>query len=93
MAIHAAALMGNEPTISAAVDSSTRDLIARVERLLAICKAQRLIRAETDPHAMAVLHVHSIWGLALALFANPKASRAIETAFAQIRLLLESLRT
>lgn len=93
MAIHAAALMGSDPAISAAVDSSTRDLIARIERLLARCKAGGLIRPETDAHAMAVLHVHSIWGLALALFANPKGTRAIKTAFSQIRLLLEALRT
>jgi AcrR family transcriptional regulator len=91
MAIHAAALMGNDPRITAKVDSSTRDLIARIERLLEISRRGGLIPEATDTHAMAVLHVHSIWGLALALFANPKAGRQIEAALRQIRVLLEAL--
>lgn len=92
MAIHAAALMGNDPRITAKVDSSTRDLIARIERLIEISRRGGLVPEATDAHAMAVLHVHSIWGLALALFANPKAGRQIEAALRQIRVLLEALR-
>jgi AcrR family transcriptional regulator len=92
MAIHAAALMGSDERITHRVDVLTRDLIARVERLLEICRRNGKIPADTDVHAMAVLHVHSIWGLALALYASPKATRAIKAAFAQIRVLLESMR-
>lgn len=92
MAIHAAALMGGDEAISRAIAASTRDLIGRVERLFAICAHDGIIPPETDAHAMAVLHVHSIWGLALALFANPKGGRQIESAYQQIRVLLESLR-
>jgi len=92
MAIHAAALMGSDERITRRVDVLTRDLIARVERLLEICRRQGMIPADTDVHAMAVLHVHSIWGLALALFANPWGARRINAALDQIRVLLEALR-
>ncbi len=47
---------------------------------------------DADVHALAVLQVHSIWGLALALFANPKGGRQIKAALAQIGAMLEALR-
>lgn len=92
MAIHAAALMGTDAAITRAISQSTHDLIARVERLFAICARDGTVPRDTDAHAMAVLHVHSIWGLALALFANPKGGRQVEAAYRQIRVLLEALR-
>lgn len=92
MAIHAAALMGGDPAISAHVARLTHDLISRIRRLLDICLNDGMIPRETDAHALAVLHVHSIWGLALALFANPNGGRQVKAAFCQIRLLLEALR-
>jgi len=93
MAIHAAALMGTDPALTAQIAASTRDLIARVERLFENCRRDGTIRPDTDAHGMAVLHVHSVWGLALALFANPKGERAVEAAFRQIRVLLDGLRS
>ena len=92
MALHAAAVMGCDEKISSRVDQLTRILVERVERLLNICRQQGGIPSGTDCHALAVLYVHSIWGLALAMFANPKAVRHIETAMDQIRILLEALR-
>lgn len=92
MAIHAAALMGGDPAISARVARLTHDLISRIERLLDICRDDGMIPRETDVHALAVLHVHSIWGLALALFANPNGGRQVRAALGQIRVLLEALR-
>lgn len=93
MAIHAAALMGCDEAISASVGRLTSDLIARIERLLEICRREGMIPAATDVHAVAVLHVHSIWGLALALFANPRGARQVRAAFEQIGVLLEALRS
>ena len=92
MAIHAAALMSPGGAINARVNVLTRDLIARVERLLAICRTQGLVARQTDAHATAVLYVHSIWGLALALFASPKATRQITAAMQQIGAMLMLLR-
>jgi AcrR family transcriptional regulator len=92
MALHSAALMGSDATITAHVNRLTVDLIARIERLFEICREGGFIPASSDSHALAILHVHSIWGLAQALFANPKAVRPVMAAFAQMGALLEALR-
>ena len=92
MALHSAALMGSDPAMTARVHALTVDLIARIERLFEICRKGGWIPEGSDSHALAILHVHSIWGLAQALFANPKAIRPVMSAFAQIRTLLEALR-
>jgi AcrR family transcriptional regulator len=92
MALHSAALMGADPAMTARVHALTVDLIARIERLFLICRDGAWIDKEADCHALAILHVHSIWGLAQALFANPKAIRPVMAAFAQIGVMLEALR-
>ena len=92
MALHAAALMGADAALTARTHDLTIDLIDRIERIFEICRRGGLISASSDPHALAILHVHSIWGLALALFANPKATKSIGAAFDQIRVLLDALR-
>jgi len=93
MALHAAALMHADAALSARVHNLTVDLIARIERLFEICRKANFIPVNSDAHALAILHVHSIWGLAQALFANPKGSKPIAAAFEQIHVLLEALRT
>lgn len=92
MALHSAALMDSDPAMTARVHALTVDLIARIERLFEICRKGGWIPAKSDSHALAILHVHSIWGLAQALFANPKGIRPVMAAFAQIGVLLEGLR-
>ncbi len=92
MALHSAALMGSDATITAHVHALTVDLIARIERLFEICRKGGMIPDASDSHALAILHVHSIWGLAQALFANPKGIRPVTAAFAQIGVLLDALR-
>ena len=92
MALHAAALMGADAALTAKVHERTVDLIARIERLFEICRKGDFIAADSDSHALAILHVHSIWGLALALFASPKATKPIAAAFQQIRVLVDALR-
>lgn len=92
MALHAAALMGSDAALSTRVHDLTIDLISRIERLFETCRLAGLIPADSDSHALAVLHVHSIWGLALALFANPRGSKPIAKAFGQIRTLLDALK-
>ena len=93
MALHAAALIGADDALSARVHDLTVDLIGRIEQLFEICRKAELIPVNSDVHALAILHVHSIWGLAQALFANPKAGKSIAGAFDQVRVLLEALRT
>jgi AcrR family transcriptional regulator len=93
MALHAAALMGTDAALAARVHDLTVALIGRIERLFEICRKAGLIADDSDSHALAILHVHSIWGLAQALFANPKGSKPIAAAFQQIRVLLDGLRT
>lgn len=92
MALHAAALIGADEALSARVHDLTVDLIGRIERLFEICRKAELIPVKSDSHALAILHVHSIWGLAQALYANPKGGKPIAAAFEQIRVLLEALR-
>ncbi len=92
MALHAAALMGADEALSSRVHDLTVDLITRIERLFEICRKGGLISSASQSHALAVLHVHSIWGLAQALFANPKGGKPIAAAFDQIRVLMEALR-
>ncbi len=92
MALHVAALMSSEPLIIKRVNALTTDLIARIERLFEICRNGGLIAEDADSHALAILHVHSIWGLAQALYANPRGARPVAAAFHQIRVLLEALR-
>ena len=58
-----------------------------------VCAAHGALAEEVDPHALAVLHVNSIWGLALALFANPKGPKRIAAAFDQHWRLIEGGRT
>jgi hypothetical protein len=84
--------MGADAALTARTHDLTIDLIDRIERIFEICRRGGLISAGSDPHALAILHVHSIWGLALALFANPKATKSIGAAFDQIRVLLDALR-
>lgn len=93
MALHAAALMGADEALSARVHDLTVDLIARIEKLFEMCRKSGLIAEDSDAHALAILHVHSIWGLAQALFANPKGGKTIAAAFRQIRILMDALRT
>lgn len=93
MALHAAALMGSDAALSARVHALTVDLIGRIEKLFEICRKAGFIRHDADSHALAILHVHSIWGLAQALFATPTGGKPIAAAFDQIRVLLEALRT
>lgn len=92
MALHSAALMGSDPAMTARVHALTVDLIARIERLFEICRQSGWIAEASDSHALAILHVHSIWGLSQALFANPKGIRPVMAAFAQIGVLLDALR-
>jgi AcrR family transcriptional regulator len=92
MALHSAALMGSDPAMTARVHALTIDLIARIERLFELCRKDGWIAEASNSHALAILHVHSIWGLAQALFANPKGIRPVMAAFAQIGVLLNALR-
>lgn len=93
MALHAAALMTTDKRIKVHVHHLTVDLIARIERLLMICRTSGFVKPDTDCHAVAVLHVHSIWGLALAMFANPRGTGQVLAALRQIAVLMEGLRS
>ena len=92
MAIHAAALTSRDPILSARVEQLSREQVARIQRILKICQENGFIDSNADVRAMAVLYVHSVWGLAQALFASPKAKTIIAAAFEQLSWLLESLR-
>jgi len=93
MALLAGALMSRDERISTIANELTSDLVFRIERLLELCQVQGFIADTTDTHAVAVFHVHAIWGLAQALFANPRGARSVKAALGQMTVLLESLRT
>jgi AcrR family transcriptional regulator len=91
MALHQAALLAGDEGLRLKVGALTAELVKRIEAILTCCRDGHLIRPEVEPHAAAVLHVHSIWGLAQALFANPKGVRQVRLAFDQLGLLLEGM--
>ncbi|MBV9841187.1 MAG: TetR/AcrR family transcriptional regulator [Sphingomonadaceae bacterium] len=93
MALHQAAVSSSDPLLKDPVARLTALLIAGVEHILGICRRDGFVRADADPHAVAVLYVHGIWGLALALFANPGGERSIHSAWLQLGRLLDGLRT
>lgn len=92
MAIHSAALSSRDEKLAARVEQLSREQVARIQRILTICKDDGFIRKDADVRAVAVLYVHSVWGLAQALFASPNAKPVIMAAFEQFGILLESLR-
>lgn len=92
MAIRTAALTSRDATLSARVEQLSREQVARIERILRLCQTQGFIKPDTDIRGTAVLYVHSVWGLAQALFASPQAAATIKTAFEQLGRMLDSLR-
>jgi AcrR family transcriptional regulator len=93
MAIHAAALTSGDEKLSARVEQLSREQVARIQRILTICQKEGFLDKDADARATAVFYVHSVWGLAQALFASPKAKSIIMAAFEQFGQLLESLRS
>lgn len=93
MALTHAATMTDDPAIRDLVNKTTSDLVGKIRRLFEICATHGALAKEADPHALAVVHVNSIWGLALALFANPKGAKRIAAAFDQHWRLIEGART
>ena len=93
MAIHSAALTSRDEKLSARVEQLSREQVARIQRILTICQKDGYINKDADARATAVFYVHSVWGLAQALFASPKAKSIIMAAFEQFGHLLDSLRT
>lgn len=92
MAIHSAALTSRDKQLSVRVEQLSREQVTRIERILEICQQDGFIKGDTDIRAIAVLYVHSVWGLAQALFASPQAKSIIMAAFKQFGILIESLR-
>lgn len=92
MAIHSAALSSRDQKLSARVEKLSSEQVTRIQRILTICQENGFIDAKADTRATAVLYVHSVWGLAQALFASPKAKPIIASAFEQFGFLLNSMR-
>jgi AcrR family transcriptional regulator len=92
MVLHQAALMANDAEMKAQVNDLTGQLLSRVAHVLEVCRRGGLLDAGLDVQGMAVFYVHSIWGLAMALFANPKGDAQIGAAFAALGHSLDRLR-
>jgi AcrR family transcriptional regulator len=93
MVLHHAALMSTDPQVKERVNSLTGVLLSRVAHILEICRREAFIGADVDVHAASVFYVHAIWGLATALFANPKGEKQIGSALAFLGTMLGKLRT
>ena len=74
------------------LNALTAILVSRVAHVLEICRAAGLLRADLDVQGVAVFYVHAIWGLASALFANPKGDPQLVAAVGVLRQTLESFR-
>lgn len=92
MAIHSAALVSRDERLSDRVEQLSREQVARIQHILELCQAGGLVAKDVDLRATAVLYVHSVWGLAQALFASPNAKPVIMAAFEQLSVLVQSLR-
>ena len=92
MVLHQAALMANDAEMKAQVNDLTGQLLSRVAHVLEVCRRGGLLDAGLDVQGMAVVYVHSIWGLAMALFANPTGDAQIGAAFAALGHSLDRLR-
>ena len=92
MAIHAAALTSGDKALSKRVEQLSSEQVDRIEHILDLCQRDGLIGPQVDIRPTAVLYVHSVWGLAQALFASPQAKNVITLAFEQFAAMLESLK-
>jgi AcrR family transcriptional regulator len=75
------------------LNALTAILVSRVAHALEICREAGFLRSEVDVQGVAVFYVHAIWGLASALFANPKGEPQLVAAVGVLRQMLEGLRT
>jgi len=87
-----AASMATDERMAERLNSLTAGLVSRVAHILGVCREGGVLRADVDVQAVAVLYVHTIWGLASALFANPRGEAHLAAAIEAFRGLLSSLR-
>jgi AcrR family transcriptional regulator len=74
------------------LNALTAGLVTRVAHVLEICREAGFLRADVDVPSNAVFYVHSIWGLASALFANPRGESQIAGAVEALRGAMAALR-
>jgi len=87
-----AASISADPKMAERLNALTAGLVSRVAHVLEICRQAGFIRAEVDVQSAAVFYVHTIWGLASALFANPRGEPQLAGAVGVLRGALEGLR-
>jgi hypothetical protein len=75
------------------LNALTAVLVSRVAHILQMCRDAGFLRADVDVQAVAVFYVHAIWGLASALFVNPRGELQLAGAIGVLRQALESLRS
>jgi len=92
MVVHQAANMSTDLEMTARLNAVTSTLLSQVAHVLEICRQGGFIRQDADVQGAAVFYVHSIWGLALALFVNPKGEAQIGRALAFLGASMNALR-
>ena len=88
-----AASISADAKMAERLNALTAGLVSRVAHVLEICRGAGFLRADVDVPSTAVLYVHSIWGLASALFANPRGEPQLAGAVGALRASLEALRS
>lgn len=92
MALHQAALLSGDSAMKDKVNDLTGTLLSRVAHILEVCRRAEFITPSVDVQAVSVFYVHAIWGLATALFANPKGETQIGKALEFLGTTLNNLR-
>lgn len=93
MVLHHAANISVDPEMKSRLNAQTGVLLSRVAHILEVCRQEGFVRVDVDVQAVSVFYVHAIWGLASALFANPKGEAQIGRALAFLGRTLNNLRT
>lgn len=92
LVLQQAASTASDTMIAEKLNAMTGILVSRVAHALEICRESGVLRADLNAQAVAVLYVHAIWGLASALFANPRGEPQVAAGVDALRQMLESLR-
>jgi AcrR family transcriptional regulator len=91
--VQQAASFSTDTRMAERLNALTAVLVSRVAHILQMCRDAGFLRADVDVQAVAVFYVHAIWGLASALFVNPRGELQLAGAIGVLRQALESLRS
>jgi AcrR family transcriptional regulator len=93
LVLGAAAIFSGDPDLRSTVDEELGQLCDNVASILRRCIETGVVRANSDPDAIATYYVFSIWGLVNAMLCGHGERGTIPGAIDCLRDYLQSLRT